>query len=111
MAERVFVVVGILLGIASSGIAAPVEVKVKIETRLPDSVNSARLVERLNANGADDDLRFQMVEEDYDFRIAVGSQGWNGLRAADARAALLARDGQIALREADTVSTPYAKLG
>ena len=91
------VVVGVvtLLGITSPAVAAPVEVKVKVETSLPDSVHAVRVLERLNANGEDHNLHFEMVEDGYQFRIAVGTQGWNGLRAADARAAVLTSDGQI----------------
>ena len=95
MVGRVVVGVVTLLGITSPAVAAPVEVKVKVETSLPDSVSAVRVLERLNANGEAHNLHFEMVEDGYQFRIAVGTQGWNGLRAADARAAVLASDGQI----------------
>ena len=67
----------------------------KSKRALPDSVHAVRVLERLNANGEDHNLHFEMVEDGYQFRIAVGTQGWNGLRAADARAAVLTSDGQI----------------
>ena len=87
------IVVVTVLGIASpAGAQAPVEVRVRIEAGPADAVDAVRLLERLNANGEEDNLRFQLVQDGYDFRIAFGSEGFALLRGADARAAVLTPD-------------------
>jgi hypothetical protein len=70
------------------------DVKVKIEGSLPDAV---KLVERLNENGKDHDLRFKLVDDGYEFRIAVASEGMSAADVligggADASAAILTPD-------------------
>src|SRR5688572_31222840 len=91
MVGPLVVIVGMFLGVASSAVAAPVEVKVKIEAGLLDAVDAVKLLERLSANGEDDNLHFQMVEDGYKFRIAVGTGAFAPLRGAVARAAVLTR--------------------
>jgi hypothetical protein len=85
-----------LLGMASPAVAAPLELKVKIETDFPDAANAVELVERLNANGGEDNLHFQMVENGYEFRIAVATRR-SGLRfgAAEGTAAVLSSEGKL----------------
>ena len=92
MVGRLVVIIGALLGSASPAIAAPTEVKIKIEAGFADALDAVKVLERLNANGEDHNLHFQMVESSYDFRIAVAAGGWSGIRAADTRAAILTPD-------------------
>jgi len=88
-------VLTIIAGLAPRALAGPAEVKVRIEASLPDAV---KLVERLNVNGREEGIQFRMVEDEFDFRIATGSEGWSaadvwlGGGGADASAAVLTPD-------------------
>jgi hypothetical protein len=73
MVGPLLAIIGILLAIACPAVAAPIEVRVKIETAFPDAASSVELVERLNANGGENNLHFELAENGYDFRIAVAT--------------------------------------
>jgi hypothetical protein len=97
MGATLFVIIGTtLLGATSPPVAAPVELKVKIETGFPDAANAVELLERLNTNGGEDNLKFQMVESGYELRIAVATRR-SGVRlgAAEGTAAVLTPDGRF----------------
>jgi len=81
----------ILLGLLLSVPVLARDVKVKIEGNLADAV---KLVEQLNENGKKHNLRFILTDSDYEFRIAIGSEGWSKWDTvfgggADASAAVL----------------------
>lgn len=93
---RAAIVLTLLSTIASPTPASVEEITVKIEATLPDAV---KLIERLNENGSKEGFKFRLVESDYQFRIAVASEGptatdmiFNNWGGADASAAVLTAD-------------------
>lgn len=96
MVGRLLVMFGILLAIACPAVAAPIEVKVKIEIGFTDAANAGELMELLNAIGGEDNLHFQLAEDGYGFRIAVATiRSAARFGGAEGTAAVLTPDSKV----------------